>query len=108
MIIKSVDKKHFLYYIVYMVKYSDEILKRIKKGLIPKEIFVHFNNAFMSLDLTKDLNLFDIKQLKVSGEKTKIYYRLRKGKFRSIFYLEEENIHVIALDKREEVYKKWQ
>ena len=47
-----------------MVKYSDEILKRIKKGLIPKEIFVHFNNAFMSLDLTKDLNLFDIKQLK--------------------------------------------
>ncbi|WP_255819008.1 hypothetical protein [Treponema putidum] len=46
----------------------------------------------MSLDLTKDLNLFDIKQLKVSGEKTKIYYRLRKGRFRSIFYLEEENI----------------
>lgn len=108
MIIKSVDKKHFLYYIVYMVKYSDEILKRIKKGLIPKEIFVHFNNAFMSLDLTKDLNLFDIKQLKISAEKTKIYYRLRKGKFRSIFYLEEENIHVIALDKREEVYKRWQ
>ena len=108
MIIKSVDKKHFLYYIVYMAKYSDEILKRIKKGLIPKEIFVYFNNAFMSLDLTKDLNLFDIKQLKVSAEKTKTYYRLRKGKFRSIFYLEEENIYVIALDKREEVYKKWQ
>ena len=62
----------------------------------------------MSLDLTKDLNLFDIKQLKVSGEKTKIYYRLRKGKFRSIFYLEGENIYVIALDKREEVYKRWQ
>ena len=90
-----------------MVKYSDEILKRIKKGFIPKEIFVHFNNAFMSLDLTKDLNLFDIKQLKVSEEKQRVYYRLRKGKYRAIFYLEEKNIYIIALDKREEVYKKW-
>ena len=90
-----------------MVKYSDEILKRIKKGLIPKEIFIHFNNAFISLDLTKDLNLFDIKQMKISEEKQRIYYRLRKGKYRAIFYLEEENIYVITLDKREEVYKKW-
>ncbi|MGP1474209.1 MAG: type II toxin-antitoxin system RelE family toxin [Treponema sp.] len=90
-----------------MVKYSDEISKRIKKGLIPKEIFIHFNNAFMSLDLTKDLDLFDIKQLKVSEEKQRIYYRLRKGKYRAIFYFDNENIYVIALDKREEVYKKW-
>ncbi|UTC65966.1 MULTISPECIES: type II toxin-antitoxin system RelE/ParE family toxin [unclassified Treponema] len=90
-----------------MVSYSDEILKRIKKGLIPKEVFIHFNNAFMSLDLTKDLNLFDIKQLKISEEKQRSYYRLRKGKYRAIFYLEEKNIYVITLDKREEVYKKW-
>ena len=61
----------------------------------------------MSLDLTKDLDLFDIKQLKVSEEKQRIYYRLRKGKYRAIFYFDNENIYVIALDKREEVYKKW-
>lgn len=49
-----------------------------------------------------------IKQLKKSEEKSRIYYRLRKGKYRAIFYIEEENIFVIAIDKREEVYKKWQ
>jgi mRNA interferase RelE/StbE len=91
-----------------MIWYLDDILKKIKKGQIPKEIFVHFNNAFISLDLTKDLNLFDIKQLKKSEEKSRIYYRLRKGKYRSIFYMEENDIVVIAIDKREEVYKKWQ
>ena len=90
-----------------MVKYSDEVLKSVQKGFIPKEIFIHFNNAFISLDLTKDLNLFDIKQLKISEEKQRVYYRLRKGKYRAIFYLEEKNIYIIALDKREEVYKKW-
>lgn len=90
-----------------MVRYSDDILKRINKRLIPQEIFIHFNNAFQSLDLTKDLNLFDTKQLKVSQEKERIYYRLRKGKYRAIFYLEKGDIYIIALDKREEVYKKW-
>lgn len=91
-----------------MVCYIDDILKRIKKGQIPKDIFLHINNAFYSIDLTKDLTLFDIKQLKIAEEKSRIYYRLRKGKYRAIFYIEEENIFVIALDKREEVYKKWQ
>jgi len=60
------------------------------------------------LDITKDLSLFDIKQLKLSEEHDRIYYRLRKGKYRAIFFMEREVIHVIAIDKREEVYKKWQ
>ncbi|AEJ18589.1 type II toxin-antitoxin system RelE family toxin [Gracilinema caldarium] len=91
-----------------MVRYLEEVLKRIKKGQIPKEIFVHFNNAFMSLDLTKDLSLFDIKQLKIAEEKNRVYHRLRKGKYRAIFYIQEEDIFVITIDKREEIYKKWQ
>ena len=91
-----------------MVRYLEDVLKRIKKGQIPKEIFIHFNNAFTALDITNDLSLFDIKQLRVSEEKARAYYRLRKGKYRSIFYLEGGDIFVIALDKREEVYKKWQ
>jgi mRNA interferase RelE/StbE len=90
----------------YMIQYLEEIVKRIKKGLIPKEIFIHINNAFESIDLTKDLNLFDIKVLKESSSRK--YYRLRKGKYRAIFYIEGENIYVVALDKREDVYKKWQ
>jgi len=90
-----------------MISYIEDIFKRIKKGLIPKEIFLHFNNAFSSIDLTKDLTLFDVKQLKISEEKKRVYYRLRKGKYRAIFYMEHGNIYVVALDKREEVYKKW-
>lgn len=91
-----------------MIRYYEDILKRIKKGQIPKEIFVHFNNAFCSLDLTKDLGLFDIKQLRNSEEKSRVYYRLRKGKYRSIFYLEEDDIVVMAIDTREEVYNRCQ
>ena len=91
-----------------MIHYAEDIAKKVSKGLIPKEIFLHINNAFMSVDTTKDLSLFDIKQLKLSKETSRMYYRLRKGKYRAIFYFENNDIFVIALDKREEVYRKWQ
>jgi mRNA interferase RelE/StbE len=95
-----------------MVRYEDEIIKKIAKRQIPQDIFVHINNAFMALDLTKDMSLFDVKQLKMSrpvGQGAeRIYYRLRKGKYRAIFYLEKNDIWAVALDKREVVYKKWQ
>ena len=91
-----------------MIQYAEEIVKRISKGLVPKEIFLHMNNAFMAIDTTKDMNLFDIKQLKTSKETNRTYFRLRKGKYRAIFYFEGNDIFVIALDKREEVYRKWQ
>ena len=91
-----------------MVRYAEGIQKSLKKKLLPREVFLLFNNAFLSLDLTKDLNLFDIKALKEDKESQRIYYRIRKGKYRSIFYIEENDIFVVAIDKREEVYKKWQ
>jgi len=91
-----------------VVRYADDIVKRISKGLISKDIFLHINNAFTAVDITKDLNLFDIKQLKMSKETGRIYYRLRKGKYRAIFYVENDDIMVIALDKREDIYRKWQ
>jgi mRNA interferase RelE/StbE len=91
-----------------MIRYVEDILKKIEKNQIPKEIFLHINNAFSSIDLTKDLKLFDIKQLKISKDSDRIYYRLRKGKYRAIFYMENDDIYVIALDKREDIYKKWQ
>jgi mRNA interferase RelE/StbE len=52
--------------------------------------------------------IFDVKQLKMSKETSRIYYRLRKGKYRAIFYVENDDILVIALDKREDIYRKWQ
>ena len=69
----------------------------------PKHIFTNLDNVFQSLDLTKDLNLFDIKLLKSSGGRKT--YRLRKGKYRALFYVEEDNIFVFKIDKREDVYK---
>ena len=91
-----------------MIQYAGDIVKKISKGLVPKEIFLHINNVFMAIDTTKDLNLFDIKQLKISNETNRTYFRLRKRKYRAIFYFEDNDIFVIALDKREEVYRKWQ
>jgi len=49
-----------------MIKYAEDIAKRISKGLIPQDIFLHINNVFIAIDTTKDLNLFDIKQLRMS------------------------------------------
>jgi mRNA interferase RelE/StbE len=89
-----------------MVRYDENIAKRMGKNLIPADAFTHLNNAFMEIDLNKDLRRFDIKQLKVSAGR--IYYRLRKGKYRAIFYIEDDDILVIAIAKREEVYRKWQ
>ena len=95
-----------MHYNVYMVRYLEDIVKRIRKGAIPKDVFIHINNAFESIDKTKDLNLFDIKKLKES--EVRDYYRIRKGKYRAIFYIDGQDIYVVALDKREDVYKKWQ
>ncbi len=88
-----------------MVNYESKVIKALKKGKIPKEIFVHINNAFIAIDKTKDLTLFDIKQLKKSSSRN--YFRLRKGKYRAIFFIENHDIFIITLDKRSEVYKKW-
>lgn len=89
-----------------MIKYDLKIKKRYEKGKIPLSIFQHIHNAFIAIDHTRDLQLFDIKRLK--SNENRVYYRLRKGDYRAIFYIENENIFVIVLDKRDEVYKKWQ
>jgi mRNA interferase RelE/StbE len=91
-----------------MVRYSSTIVKKAKRGIPPKQIFIHFDNALKSIDMTKDLTLFDIKKLKTSETNDRNYYRLRKGKYRAIFYVENENVFVIDIDKREDVYKQWE
>lgn len=89
-----------------MVYYEKSVQKSISKGDIPKQVIQLFHNAFLSLDLTKDLNLFDIKKLK--GNYTRDYFRLRKGKFRAIFYMENDDFYIIYIGKRDEVYDLWQ
>ena len=94
-----------MYYIWYMVFYDEDIKKEIRKGKLSKEIATLFVHAFESLDSTKDLNLFDIKKL-VSDSSIN-YYRLRKGKYRAIFKIEHDDIFVLGIGKRAEVYKRW-
>ena len=89
-----------------MIFYEKDVKKSVKKGIIPKDVFRRFNNAFIALDNTNDLGLFDVKKLKSSGQR--VYYRLRKGKYRAIFYIENEDYYVVSLAKREEVYQLWE
>jgi mRNA interferase RelE/StbE len=89
-----------------MIFYEKDVKKSVKKGIIQKNIFRRFNNAFIALDNTNDLGLFDVKKLKSSEQRT--YYRLRKGKYRAIFYIENEDYYVISIAKREEVYQLWE
>ncbi len=94
-----------MYYISSVVFYDSDVKKAIKKGNLPRDVARLFKTTFDVLDSTGDLNLFDIKQLTSNSEKT--FYRLRKGKYRAIFLYEDENIYVLAISKRDEVYKKW-
>jgi mRNA interferase RelE/StbE len=89
-----------------MLFYEKSVQKSFKKGEIPRRVMVLFHNAFLSLDLTKDLGLFDIKKIKGNFERE--YYRLRKGKYRAIFYMCNDSFYIIHIGKREEVYDKWQ
>jgi mRNA interferase RelE/StbE len=89
-----------------MILYEDSVKKAVKKGTLPKEVFKRFHNVFIALETTDDLGLFDIKKLKSSEQRS--YFRLRKGKFRAIFYIEERDYYVISIAKREEVYKRWE
>ncbi len=89
-----------------VIVYEEDVRKAVSKGYLSREVFERFNNIFISLDTTRDLSLFDIKKLKSSKKRT--YYRVRKGKYRAIFYIEEGNYFVISIAKREEVYDTWE
>jgi mRNA interferase RelE/StbE len=63
-----------------MIYYEKEVQKAIRKG--------------------------DIKKLK--GNFKRDYFRLRKGKYRAIFYIDDNNFYIIYIGKRDEVYESWQ
>jgi len=86
-----------------VIFYNSDIKKNIKKGNLLKEIARLFHHAFQALDTTMDMNLFDIKKLVSNSEQD--YNRLRKGKYRAIFTMEDGNFHILSIAKRDEVYK---
>lgn len=77
----------------------------IAKGAIPKAVARTIHNALRSIDVTRDYALFDIKEMR--GDYKRTYDRLRKGKYRAVFYVEED-IFVVYVGKRDEVYRLWE
>ncbi|TVR30805.1 MAG: hypothetical protein EA404_11725 [Spirochaetaceae bacterium] len=43
----------------------------------------------------------------MTGENQRTYYRLRKGKYRAAFYVEDD-LFVVYIGKRDEVYRLWE
>lgn len=89
-----------------MIEYAKEIIKDVKKGKVPEKVFLQLHHCFQSIEQVGDFSIFDIKQIK--GEYQHQYYRIRKGQYRAIFYIDDTTIRVVALEHRSEVYKKWQ
>lgn len=89
-----------------MVRYESAVRKSIEKRLIPLTVMKTMHTALKVLDQTRDLHLFDIKEIRGSFRRT--YYRLRKGKYRAIFFFGDEGIVVVHVGKREEVYRLWE
>jgi mRNA interferase RelE/StbE len=89
-----------------MVRYESAVRKQVKKRTIPQDVIRTIHNALNALDQTRDLNLFDVKEMR--GPYRRTYYRLRKGKYRAIFKNEDSGIAVVYVGKREEVYKLWE
>ena len=85
---------------------SDLSLKILKKNQIPKDIFDNIYTALSEVDKTKNLSLFDITEIIENSIIT--YYRIRKGKYRAIFYFNDDNTILDFIGKREDIYKLWQ
>lgn len=88
-----------------MIEYAKDILRDVRKGKVPHKVFLQIHHCFQAIEKVGDMTIFDVKPIK--GEYLHVYYRLRKGQYRAIFYFESERIKVIALEHRSEVYKQW-
>jgi mRNA interferase RelE/StbE len=75
-----------------MVRYESSVLKQIEKRSIPTQVLRTMHTALNVLDQTRDLGLFDVKEMRGSFKRT--YYRLRKGKFRAIFFLTMQGLRL--------------
>jgi mRNA interferase RelE/StbE len=89
-----------------MVRYEHAVRKQVEKRAIPLQVMKTIHNALNALDQTRDLQLFDVKEMR--GPFRRTYYRLRKGKYRAIFFFEDDGIAVVYVGKREEVYRLWE
>ena len=85
------------------VLYGKSVLKSIKKGKIPRDIWIDTKDAFDSLAKTNNYRLFDIKKLITKG--THSYYRLRIRGYRALFRADKAAIYVEEIGPRGGIYK---
>jgi len=89
-----------------MLIVSEAVEKVLSKGKIPMHIYLSIYEALIEIDKNKDITLYDVTDIQDQHHKLKYhYYRLRKGKYRSIFYFNDVNTHLYAIEKREDIYK---
>ncbi len=81
------------------------IAKIILKSGMPRKELDSIRDALKIIDKTKDITLFNITEMK--GNYSEVYYRIRKGKYRAIFYFKEGDTVLDFIGKREDVYKLW-
>jgi mRNA interferase RelE/StbE len=74
-------------------KTSIKYLQKLERGVVRKII-----EAIEKLPLEGDIN-------KLKGKKAKNIFRLRIGKFRVIYLFKKEEIKIIKIDTRGDVYK---
>ena len=89
-----------------MIRYESTVRKAIERRKILIEVAKTMHNAFRALESTGDFRPFDVKEMK--GNYNHRYFRLRKGKYRAIFYAEGGDLYVVHVGKREEVYRLWE
>lgn len=88
-----------------MIQYEESILKGVEKGRIPERVFLQIHHCFEAIQKVGDMTIFDVKQVKHGSRR--INYRLRKSRFRTLFFFEPGRIKVIAMEHRMEVHRKW-
>ena len=88
------------------IRYSKNVVKRIKKHQLPQEIWVDFRDAFNAFASSRNARLFDIKKLIMKS--SYVYFRLRIRNYRAIFHMDDKYIYVEEIGPRGEVYKRWQ
>lgn len=85
------------------VVYSRLVHKKVVKGKIAIEIWEDFKHAFDSFSKHLNFRIFDIKKLIVKNES--VYYRLRLGKYRALFRMDQHRIYVENIGPRGGIYK---
>jgi mRNA interferase RelE/StbE len=89
-----------------MIEYSKELLNNVRTLKIPGRVFVQIHHCFQAIEKVGDMTIFDVKEIK--GNYRNVYYRLRKGPYRAVFFFERDSIKAIALEHKSEAYRKCQ